>query len=198
MATSTAIAGIIWLGGSIVRAALAFDLFVPGTLVFKTTMSNDAVLQTIRLCGITAFYTMTSYAIFILFGAILWILHRRLWKLYGAVFIAGVLFLLYVPVESVQMWYDVRLVMMIQNNELHTATLEIAKSLLVKRISVLNGAPLLAMLGYLSAIAVLITQPLTKTVSSGGKFDGYGVSATTDLQQRQYTAPDTASLRSLQ
>jgi len=151
--------GIIWLGGSIVRAAIAFDMFIPGTLTFKPTMSAEAMLQTIRLFGMTAFYTMFSYGLFVVLGTAYWLSLRGLWRVRGGVFIAGMLFLLYVPVEAVQMYYDIHLVMMIQDGAL---ALEAGKTLVLKRISVLNGALLLAMLGYISAVLVLCMQPLTR------------------------------------
>jgi len=155
--------GIIWLGGSIVRAAIAFDLFIPGTLTFKPTMSAEAMLQTIRLFGVTAFYTMVSYGFFVVLGTAFWLSLRGLWRVRGGVFIAGVLFLLYVPVEAIQLYYDIHLVMMIQEG---TLALEAGKVLVVKRISVLSGAPLLAMLGYISAVLVLCMQPLTQAADT--------------------------------
>ncbi len=154
-----AVSGIIWLGGSTVRAAIAFELFIPGTLTFKPAMSADAVLQTIRLFGITAFYTMVSYGLFAVLGGTLWLMLRRTWKVRGGLFIAGALIALYVPVEAIQMFYDLKLVLLVQDGSL---TLDVGKELVLKRISVLSGAPLLAMLGYFTAVWFLILQPMKR------------------------------------
>lgn len=156
------IAGIIWLGGSIVRAAIGFDMFVAGTLTFKTEMSPDAMLQAIRLFGVTAFYTMLGYGVFLLAGLYIWLVLRPNWKRSGGLFIAGIFVVLYVPVEVVQMYYDLRIVQMVQWGELTLATLESAKTLVLKRISVLSGAPLLAILGYISAVWFLVYAPLKR------------------------------------
>jgi hypothetical protein len=157
-------AGVIWLGGSIIRAALAFDLFIPGTLTFKPTMTNEAAAQTIRLFGVTAFYTLVSYGVFIVFGAGLWLAARRFWKPFGGVFMAGLLFIIYAPVECVQMWYDFQVVMLVQGglspSMLDMGMLEQGKSLIVKRFSVLSGLPLLAAFGYFTAIFMLIARTL--------------------------------------
>jgi hypothetical protein len=160
-------AGVVWLGGSVVRAALAFDLFVPGTLTFKPELSNEATAQTIRLFGVTAFYTLIGYGIFVVLAFGLWIAARRLWKRSGGVFIAGMLVFLYIPVECVQMWHDVQIIMLIQDSPspllLDAGVLAEAKTLVLKRFSVLSGVPLLAGLGYFTAIFMLLAQTLRQT-----------------------------------
>jgi hypothetical protein len=161
-----ALSGCIWLGGTIVRAAIAFDLFVPGTLVWKPAMSAEAVMQTVRMFGITAFYTMVAYAVFIMAGGTLWLLYRQLWKPRGGLLVAGLLFLLYVPIEAAEMYYDVKLVMLIQDGGLVLANIESGKQLVLKRISVLGGAQLLAMLGYFTALLFLVVQPLRKQATT--------------------------------
>jgi hypothetical protein len=159
-----AITGIIWLGGSIVRAAIGFDMFVAGTLTFKAEMPPDAMLQSVRLFAVTAFYTMLAYGVFLLTGLYVWLVLKPYWKQRGGLFIAGLLVLLYVPVEVVQMYYDIQIVQMVQFGQLTLATLESAKILVVKRITVLSGAPLLAMLGYISAVWFLVYSPLRKAL----------------------------------
>ena len=41
-----AVGGVIWLGASIARMVVGFDVFVPGTLVFKPTQSEACLLYT--------------------------------------------------------------------------------------------------------------------------------------------------------
>jgi hypothetical protein len=128
-------------------------------------MNPDAVLQTIRLFSITSFYTIVAYGVCLLAGASLWIAYRSLWRQRGGLFVAGVLLLLYVPVELVQMYYDIKLVMLVQDGSLVLQTLDNAKQILLKRLSVLSGVPLLAVMGYFTAIFFLVAQPLRKAES---------------------------------
>lgn len=158
-----AVAGIIWLGGTIVRAAIGFDLFIPGTLTFKPDMPPDAQAQTLRLFARTSFYTLMSYGILLVVGVFLWLSHRHLWRERGGLFIGGVLVLLYVPIEVWQGYYDILLVQATQYAVYTDFPLETTKQLLTKRITILGGAgPFLSMLGYLSAVFFLIVQPIRK------------------------------------
>jgi hypothetical protein len=47
-------------------------------------------------------------------------------------------------------------------NGLGTFTVETSQTLLVKRLSLLNGIPLLAMLGYATAVALIVWKPLQR------------------------------------
>ena len=158
-----AIAGIIWLGGTILRAAIGFDLFIPGTLTFKPDMPPDAQAQTLRLFARTSFYTLVSYGVLLLVGLFLWLSHKDLWRERGGLFIGGMLVLLYVPIELWQGYYDILLVQATQYAGYTDFPLDTAKQLLTKRITIFGGAgPLLSMLGYLSAVFFLIVQPMRK------------------------------------
>lgn len=157
--------GIVWLGGTVVRAAIGFDLFVPGTLTFKSDMPNDAQIQTLRLFSRTSFYTLISYGIMLILGVWLWLSHRGLWRERGGLFIGGVLVLLYLPIELWQSYYDILLVQMAEYSTYTNFPLDAAKQLLTKRITILSGAgPFLSILGYFSAVFFLIVQPMKRKV----------------------------------
>jgi hypothetical protein len=158
-----AVAGILWLGGTILRAAIGFDLFIPGTLTFKPDMPPDAQAQTLRLFARTSFYTLMSYGVFLVVGLYLWLSQKYLWRERGGLFIGGMLVLLYVPIELWQGYYDILLVQATQYAVYKDFPLETAKQLLTKRITILGGAgPFLSMLGYVSAVFFLIVQPMRK------------------------------------
>jgi hypothetical protein len=158
-----ALSGILWLGGTIVRAAIGFDMFIAGTLTFKPDMPSDAQAQTLRLFARTSFYTLVSYGVLLVVGLFLWLSHRHLWRERGGLFIGGMLLLLYVPIELWQGYYDVLLVQATQYAAYTDFPLETAKQLLTKRITILGGAgPFLSMLGYCSAVFFLIVQPMRK------------------------------------
>lgn len=158
-----ALSGIIWLGGTVVRAAIAFDLFVPGTLTLKGDMPPDAQAQTLRLFARTSFYTLVSYGVVVCLGAWLWFQHKHLWRERGGLFIGGILVLLYIPIEIWQGYYDVFLVQAVQYAPYTAFPLDVAKQLLIKRMTILSGAgPFLSILGYFSAVFFLIVQPMRK------------------------------------
>jgi hypothetical protein len=159
----TATAGIIWLGGTIVRAAIGFDIFIAGTLIFKSDMPPDAQAQTLRLFARTSFYTLVSYGVLLVTGLFLWLSHKHRWREQGGLFIGGMLVLLYVPIEVWQGYYDILLVQATQYAAYKDFPLETAKQLLTKRITILGGAgPFLSMLGYLTAVFFLFVQPMRK------------------------------------
>jgi hypothetical protein len=159
----TALGGIVWLGGLIIRAAVGFDMFIAGTLTFKPDMPALAQAQTLRLFARTAFYTLSGYGAFLLAGAWLWLSFRSTWRERGGLFVGGMLVLLYIPVEVWQGWYDLRLIWLTQYATYADFPLDAAKVLLTKRITILGGAgPFLSMLAYITAVFFLIVQPMKK------------------------------------
>ncbi len=156
-----ALGGIVWLGGLIIRAAIGFDLFIPGTLTFKPDMPPLAQAQALRLFTQTSFYTMSGYGVLLLLGGYLWLSHKALWRQRGGLFIGGMLVIVYIPIECWQIYYDIELIQLVRYASYSEFPLEAAKQLLTKRITILSGAgPFLSMLGYLSAVFFLIVQPM--------------------------------------
>jgi hypothetical protein len=156
--------GTLWLGGSVVRAAVCFDLFVPGSLAVKPDMPLMAQAQILRLFTQTALYTLVGYAFLLVFGGVWWISSRRLWRKRGGIFMGGALVALYIPVEFWQIYYDAQLIQMAREASFSFADfpLQEAQDLLVRRLTVLGGAgPFLAALAYLSALYCFVAQPMT-------------------------------------
>ena len=165
--TLSAFGFVVWIGGSVVRASIAYDLFVPGTLVYKPELPGEAVAQTLHLYGNTAIYPWVGYLLTLLFVPVFISLHRR-WRSYGWLFMAGVLFIAFIPLEAVFGYFDWRI----------TQTVGVglgfdlgeAKALLLEALSLKffgdfgSGARLLAMFAYLAAIAILVWRPLHKQI----------------------------------
>lgn len=161
MSAIALLGGIIFLGGSIVRASLAFDLFVPGTLVWKSWYSTDTIAQTIRLFAQTGFYTLSGYAVAFVGGTTVWLARRHVWRTSGWLLMSGIICLLYVPVECIQARYDIDLIYLTLQG-LGTFPLDVAQTLLLKRLQVLSGIPLLAILGYCTAVMLMVWKPLER------------------------------------
>lgn len=167
----SALGAVLWLGGAVVRTAIAYDLFVPGTLVFKTSLPPDAVAQTLRLYSRTAFYTSYGYGIALLGFIPVFLSVKKRWRSYGWLLITGVLVCLYIPLEAVFLYYDWLLAQVVPNADtLVPFDIGRAKEVLLQsfQLSFLGdlgqGARFLALLGYISAIVVLVWRPLHKNI----------------------------------
>lgn len=91
---------IIWFGGSMVRSALAFDVFVPGQAIeLKPEYSNEIRMHSVYLYGMLAFYTGIGYSLAFLSVVTLTVLMRRELKKFGWFFMSIILFMLASPVE---------------------------------------------------------------------------------------------------
>ncbi len=160
---------VLWLGGYVVRTAIAYDLFIPGTLTFKTSFPADAVAQTLRLYSRMAFYTLYGYGAALLGFISVFFSLKKYWRSYGWLFMAGCLFLLYIPVEAAVIYYDVQLFQIIPNADTLVAfDVEAAKKALLDglQIKILGGfgqlARSLAFFSYITAILVTVWRPLHK------------------------------------
>lgn len=163
------IAGVIvWLGGGIVRAAIGFDIFVPGTLDRKPFLTDSQINYSLRLYGITAFYTLFGYGATLLGAVGLTISFGRALKGYGGVFMALILLYLCVPIEVYAAFLDIKLIQASQDisfDQLMSGThLQI---LFAERMdSKMTAAGFLTIAAYLTSIIFLAWQPLTKKVES--------------------------------
>ncbi|MCS6807690.1 MAG: hypothetical protein RML40_03265 [Bacteroidota bacterium] len=161
-----ALGATIWLGGFIVRAVIGFDLFIPGTLTFKSDMPSYAQAQTLRLFAQSGLYTIAGYGLFIIAGGYLWFSYRHMWRTRGGLFMGGALFALYIPIELWQIYFDIQLIQLIQYSSYGNFPLDAAKKVFLQRLTVLGGAGAsLSTLGYISAIFFLTTQTMYRDAS---------------------------------
>lgn len=166
--TLAAIGLILWIGGSVVRQAIAYDLFVQGTLVFKPELPPDAVAQTLRLYSNTAIYIWVGYALALLGFVPVFISMFRRWRFYGWLFMAGVLLLMFVPLEAIFIYFDWRLTRAVGLGL--GFNIGDAKELLLQSFTLRflgdfgSGARWLTLFGYLAAVGVLVWRPLHKEI----------------------------------
>ncbi|MBI3259807.1 MAG: hypothetical protein HYZ54_10090 [Ignavibacteriae bacterium] len=106
---------VLWFGGSVVRMAIGYDLFIPGTLSIKPFLSPSEINYSIRIFSLAGFYTAVCYAITWLSSVILIIAIRKKLKANGWLFMAFVLFFLASPIELYQMQLDIKLLLFTQN-----------------------------------------------------------------------------------
>lgn len=100
-----AFAMIMWLGGSIIRTLVTYDLYQPGTLIFKN-YSLDAQNQTIHLISNMTLYIDVSYAFVILATIYLLCRFHHSMKEHGWMFMSAVMLLLTVIPNLILIYQD--------------------------------------------------------------------------------------------
>ncbi len=156
--------GVVFLGGSIVRTSVIYDIYLPGTLVRKPFLSDAQVNYSIRIYALTAFYTMLGYAA-TLIGAIgATIQYKHIFRKNGGIFMAAVLFYCCMPIEVYLMIFDLKLLRytnavpfeaLIKGNELQI--------LLGQRLNTYSSSvDFLIALASFSAMLLIVWQPLSK------------------------------------
>ncbi len=154
----------VWLGGTAVRSAIAFDIFVPGDidLTVKPEYTQKQVIQNIYLFSITSFYTMTGFGAVLLSGLLIIIAYRKNLKRHGWLFMAFVLICLAVPVEVLLAYYDIQLIYLFNYNQSQDLNNIIIKDYFFDRIKNLSVPSGLSALAVLTAVLYLIWKPLVK------------------------------------
>ncbi|MCX6141182.1 MAG: hypothetical protein NTX15_10215 [Candidatus Kapabacteria bacterium] len=104
-----ALGGVIWLGASVARMVVGFDVFVPGTLVFKPTQSESVRLHTIWLFTLLGGWTGWSFLTCTVGGVGTAILVRRSFKTHGWLLMSAILLVLLIPVQAYVAWEDYQL-----------------------------------------------------------------------------------------
>ena len=108
----------VWLGGTAVRSAIAFDIFVPGDieLAVKPEYTQEQTIQNIYLFSITSFYTMTGFGAVLLSGILIIFAYGKKLKRHGWLFMSFVLICLAAPVEAYLAYYDIQLINLFKYN----------------------------------------------------------------------------------
>ncbi len=106
---------VLWFGGSVVRMAIGYDLFTPGTLSTKSFLTPSEINYSIRIFTLAGFYTAVCYAVTWFTSALLMIVLRKRLKENGWLFMAFALFFLASPIELYQMQLDVKLLLFTQD-----------------------------------------------------------------------------------
>jgi hypothetical protein len=158
------ICAALWFGGGIIRNALAFDLFQPGTLLYKDFVQPAQINYSIRLFGITGYYTVAGYAGALISALGLFITMRPRLKQNGWLFMAFILFFLYIPAELYLVYLDIALIN--RTNQIdYVSLMQDAglRSLFEQRFHpMLTATGFLSLLSYLTAILFLAWQPLKR------------------------------------
>jgi hypothetical protein len=152
----------VWFGGTVIRNAVAYDLFVPGTeLIEKNWYPNDVQVHVVNLYGMTSFYTSIGYGLAAL--GVIWSLFsfRKQLRRRGWLFMGSIMFLLTLPVEAYLLYYDIRLNMAIGEGIEHFTNPAINEFFIYK-FKALGIPSTLSFLAVLTSIVIFVWRPLEK------------------------------------
>ncbi len=159
-----AISLVIWLGGSVIRNVIIFDLFVPGTeLTYKNFYTSEIIDYNIYLFISASTYTSISYILAFLVSNIILIMERKYLKNQGWLFMSIVLFLLVSPIVIYNIYNDFSISRALFYNDLSFMSSDIKSTIFNRYKSNLNT--ILSGISYLAnftIIAFSIWKPLSE------------------------------------
>lgn len=154
---------VIWLGGSLMRMVIAYDIYVPATeLQLKTNYSDEMRLHNVKLYGMGALYTDISYGFALTSAIFLIILMRGKIKEQGWPAIMLILFFLTVPVETLMIYFDIQLNFAIRNDNLQSFDSEVVRDFFISRFTKFNFMQPSAYLCGISSLIFTVVRPLER------------------------------------
>ncbi|RPI64953.1 MAG: hypothetical protein EHM43_13250 [Ignavibacteriae bacterium] len=158
-----ALGGTLWLGASVARAIVGFDIFVPGTIEFKAAQTEAMRLHTIWIYTLLGGLTGWSFVALVVGGLWSAIALRPRWKRRGWILMSGILLLVIIPgqiwmmLQDYALWqlYDISTGMPLAPfQEIITV---FSQRVMVVAASVINGMTLLV---AVTMVLLLTWQPL--------------------------------------
>lgn len=155
---------ILWFGGSVVRMAIGYDLFIPGTLDLKPFLTPSEINYSIRVFTLTGFYTAICYVVAWISIVVLLIMLKKQLKEHGWLFMAFILFLLGSPIELYQIQLDIKLILFTQNTDFRSllGSPEFFQMFMQKFTPKLSGLGFVSMMANGIAILYCVWQPLKR------------------------------------
>lgn len=160
-----AIFGIMtWLGGSIVRSAIAYDIFVPFSANFelKNYYTNEVLVHNVYLFANTSIYPSVGYGISFLSVILLAFINKDKLKKEGWFFMIVALYIIFAPIEIYQMILDYNLNMGFRDKIITQFNSPIVNDNFMQRLTYvpIRTYSVLSFLSHLAAITFMIIKPL--------------------------------------
>ncbi|MFZ1729288.1 MAG: hypothetical protein WBQ23_01565 [Bacteroidota bacterium] len=164
-------AGALWLGGTVYRALIANELFIPGSLEFDPSILPDQEQTLYQLIFASSLVVLVSYVITLISAiVVVWRIPLRM-KEHGWLLMACILVFMFVPVEVFTAYLDIHFFYLWDWSKDAIATqgpqvfmdvqTELRKTI-SHRIGALAGLPVMAALCYITAAITVIWQPMRK------------------------------------
>lgn len=163
--TILAIAFTIWIGGTLIRGTIAYDIFEPGTrLVLKQNYDQGKLFYNSYIYASSSLYTTVSYLVVFICAIFLNVLGAKGLRQRGWLFMALALFYISAPMEFINIYYDIKLSMDIFFGGVNDfASWSVQHWYLGKlksvTLSTLSG---IAFLANITALVFIIWKPLNK------------------------------------
>ncbi|MCB2204301.1 hypothetical protein KQI65_06085 [bacterium] len=172
------IAGVLWLGGIVYRALIANELFISGTLDFDPSILPAQESMLFQLIAASSLVVIIAYGVAIIAAVVVFRTIPLRCKEHGWLLMAAILIFMFVPVELFTAYLDIRFILLWEGTRDMIAAhgleafIDVRSELqatLSHRIGALSGLPVMAVFCYLTALIVMIWQPMRKTVKIPAK-----------------------------
>jgi hypothetical protein len=161
--TILAVGFVVWLGGNVVRNAIAYDVFVPGTaLEVKNWYSDIEKLSIVSVFRIASFYTIVGYAMTIVSSIALFIMFKKYFKTKGWLLMSFILIFLTIPVELFLIYYDLKIILAFNDQLIKSFEDKIVQDYFIGRFSKLTIPATMSFLSAIAAALIAIWRPLDK------------------------------------
>lgn len=160
---------VIWLGTLTLRAIIANEFFITGTLEYSPYITFDQERTLFQLVSAASVIVLISYTTVLASATVVL---RKLpirFKTHGYLLMAAILFYLFVPVEIFTGYLDVKFILLWETTKsilaeegsfVYPQYSTLMRETLSHRIGALGGLPVIATLCYFSAVVIIIWQPL--------------------------------------
>lgn len=179
--TFFALSVICYLGGLGMRTIAGNEFFITGTLQFSSDVSLDQERTLFQMIYASNFIVLISYACVLLSAIMLLVTLPLKIKDNGWLLLASMLFFLFVPVEVFTGYLDVKFILFwskVQNHltdqglHIYEQYSTLLRETLSHRIGALGGMPVIAVLCYITAIVVIIWQPMRRRPAAASPSTG--------------------------
>ena len=156
-------ATVVWLGGSIIRAMIGFDLLQVGTLDFKPNIHPYVERAVYSLIAQSSLIVDIAYIVVWIAGIIFLKSTMLRLKEHGWLMIIAILFYMFTPVEIYLMVLDMKFWIL---DHIGSNDLVEFRILLIHRLAALSGVPLIAVLCYYTGIVMAVFRPFRRSSST--------------------------------
>ena len=165
------ISAVVWLGGLVFRAIMANELFIAGTLEFDPAVLPAQESMLYQLISASSVVVNIAYIVVFISAVLVLRAIPLRFKNHGWLLMAAILFFMFFPVEVFTAYLDITFVLLWEGTKdmiasrgfeaFLDARTELRKTI-SHRIGALSGLPVMAMFCYITAVIVVIWQPMRR------------------------------------
>jgi hypothetical protein len=156
---------VIWLGGTALRTMVAYNLFQFGvTMELKPTYTNMERMNTIYLFSTTALLTGIAYGSAVASSILLAFMSKGIFKQKGWIFMAFILFIFTIPIQTYFFYLDYQLADTVYYREILDFYHPDVQKYFVQRYKNVTNASMrsLMLLAAFTCMLYLVWQPLDR------------------------------------